>query len=259
MTTTPANVQDGILGATGGMRSRIRRVTMSDAAASPPITPTSPGAPTYGWQFEYDPGPAPDPMPSGWGSFDMTRSGTVPTVASGVTNLGRAGQFETVSDYYQRNDNIFGATPNDTSWSLVVWVKWRSDYLDNRAVRSGGGTFHFDIKWISGTPDKIQLRTTQPDWTVRTVEHNLTLNNSQFYMVDLFHDHTNDLMGGGVNAGSQLTETHVGGFPQLIGPGPFEIGRVGKTDIAAVWFWQGKILSAAERLFLYDGGDGYQF
>lgn len=182
---------------------------------------------------------------------------------------GQAAQFTAAnSEYLSIADNA-RLSMGDINCEFISWV-----YADT--LPAAGNQMGLLGKWAAGDLEYVILidntgGTIRFQFLVRDTANTATTtvtattfgtpSTATWYMIDVYHDATNNLIGISVNNGVADTAATSGGVRD--GGAAFELGRHtagnyfnGRLDSVAVWK---KLLSTADKAWIYNGGVGIHF
>lgn len=190
------------------------------------------------------------------GSNDLTDNNTV---GVGTGKLDNAADFERdTSEYLSITDNADLST-GDVDFTVAGWVKFETAGATNVGVMG---------KWAQPVREYgIDIASGKFRWIVSHDSTNAvvatdttSVTTGVWYFVVAWHDAANNQIGISVNDNTPTTVSHSSGVHN--GAAEFRLGRFDATHMDGLldsWsFWK-RVLTAAERTALYNGGDGLDY
>lgn len=221
--------------------------------------PTNPGRTNLNawWAFDETSGNRADSH----GSATLTDNNTVGYAAGKKGNA--SAMVSGSAEAFTRNDDAGLDLTGD--WSMAGWIY--SDYIDSTTrrvltkYRASPNTDREFLIQISNVDNKIGFYVYKSDGTgVSARATSDTLSASTWYHISVWCDHTNDVIGIAVNAGTPVTTAWTG----TVNAGTTTL-MFGNYSGASSGYWDGRhdewcfynrVLTSDERDWLYNGGTG---
>lgn len=196
------------------------------------------------------------------GSFTLTDNNTVGygTGKQGNASFMQSGAAESLT----RDDEAGLDFTGD--WTLSGWIN--SGFIDSstrRVLTKYRTSPVTDREFLIqiGTDNKIILAVYKSDGAGVSAKWDTALSASTWYHVSAWCDHTNDVIGIAINAGTPVTTAWTGtvnnGGAQLMF-GNYSGASSGYWDgYHDEWCWYGRILTSDERDWLYNGATGRNY
>ncbi len=209
------------------------------------------------WHLEESSGSRTD----GYGSNTLTDNNTV---TSGTGKIATAGQFTAAnSEYLNISDNV-DLSMNNTNFTIAAWVY--ADSLDSDNIKgiiekddSVAGTRDYRVYYNYST-GKFAFGVFNSSNQNTEVEDTTTLSTNTWYLIIAWHDDTNNTLNIQVNNNTATSLSYTSDVKDSAaklwigtqGAVPLTFWN-GRIDEVAIWK---KVLTSAERTFLYNGGNG---
>ena len=169
----------------------------------------------------------------------------------------------------------------DISFSTSCWLRFQATPVNTEHIvlkhgRSGqNADWHWKLtRYNNGATNELRFYSRNfNDIDSTTLVQSWAIADNTWFWFDMFHDHTNDLIGFAINNAAHQTTSLVGGFRDWIGQGTyddisFEIGAYfpqtpvvadrATFDFTCCYHFNYVILDTAQRNTLYNSGNGYQ-
>jgi len=188
------------------------------------------------------------------GGTSLTQNGTIPS-ATGIVLGARDIEYDTGDNFSASSAAVFQAGDIDISWRVV----FKLESAGQRGIVS---------KWNEGDGNEYLIyrdADTNVYFSVRDVSNssNVSVNSGSAIAIDTWydvicgHDSVNNLIFIQVNGGTRQTTSHSGGVRSATNT--FRVGKWGLDAldglIDEVWCWKNRVISSAEAVTLWNGGD----
>jgi hypothetical protein len=191
------------------------------------------------------------------GGTSLTQNGTIPS-ATGIVLGARDIEADTTDNFSAASSSVFQAGDIDISWRAVfkleslvqrgVFSKWGDgDASGNEYLlyRDSDGNLYFFVRDAANANNA-------------SVNSGSTIAVDTWYDVICGHDSVNNLLFLQINGGTRQTTSFSGGIRS--GTNTFRAGSWGTVSpldglIDELWCWKNRVISSAEAITLWNGGD----
>jgi hypothetical protein len=200
------------------------------------------------------------------GGMDLTETGAGVAIGSIAGKVGTARDFETVggAKYFQHADHADLST-GDIDFEFCGWAQFESRVGVRTLVSQWANATRGYILYYNSTSARFEWAVGNGTTTTRgtAVANNFgAASDGVWYFVDAWHDSVNNLVGIAINNGTPntvATSGAAGDAAQVFRMGESATGGQLMDGPLDEWgFWK-RLLTAAERTWLYNSGNGRSY